>query len=120
MVRPSFEQIGVMSFYHPNGLIPSWEFAKKIRRRWRPRSHIADIVAARICDDKLEGFAWDNYFTTASAEYFGYSKKGNLILIVAHGIGPMSTIEGVKKLIPSSTTTKLDNRGGRISQEEIL
>jgi len=109
-----------MSFYHPNGLIPSWEFAKKFAGDGGRVATLPDIVAARICDDKLEGFAWDNYFTTASAEYFGYSKKGNLILIVAHGIGPMSTIEGVKKAYSFQYNDKnCDNRGGRISQEEF-
>jgi hypothetical protein len=56
-----------------------------------------------------------------TAEYVGFSRGGNKIIIVAHGVGPMSTLDGILKAYSFHFNDKTrDNRGGRISQEEFL
>lgn len=59
---------------------------------------------------------WDNYTDTMSAEYVGYSRGGVPLLIVAHGIGPLSTQRGIRSVYAAGAA----DTGGRITQEEFL
>lgn len=62
---------------------------------------------------------WDRYYTTMTAEYLGVL-GGRTCIIVAHGIGPMSTLQGVLDAYRYQFDDKSRNRrGGRISQEEF-
>jgi hypothetical protein len=108
-----------MAFYHQDGLAPAWLQATKFSGEGGRIATMPDIIAARI-ETKPGDMPWETYFTTSTAEYFGYSKGGNLILIVAHGVGPMSTIEGICKAYSwEYKDTNRNRRGGRITQQEF-
>lgn len=83
---------------------------------------IPDVIDARLATP-LGKAPWEQYFSTNSAEYFGFSKAGNPIIIVAHGVGPMATPEGTlavynSPLKPEGYGRKGDE--GRVSQDEFL
>lgn len=80
---------------------------------------LPDIVEARLASYPRT-FAWERYFTTLSAEYMGYDQSGNRILIVAHGIGPMSTLDGILKAYSFEYNDKArDHNGGRITEQQF-
>lgn len=109
-----------MAFYNPNGFVLAFQHAKEFAGEDGHVATIPDIIAARLAS-KPGDCSWENYFTTMSAEYVGLSKNGNPIVIVAHGIGPMSTLDGVLKAYSYEFNDKDRNRrGGRISQEIFL
>lgn len=109
-----------VAFYHEDGFVPAWRFATKYAG---PRGHIAtlpEIIKARLATQPGD-MPWETYFTTNSAEYYGTGADGRPKLIVAHGVGPMSTPEGIKKAYSWEYKDKSrDRRGGRISAEEFL
>jgi hypothetical protein len=109
-----------MAFYHQDGHIPAWNFAKRYAG---PNGHIAtlpDIIQARLVTEPGD-LPWEAYFTTNTAEYYGTGADGRPKLIVAHGVGPMSTIEGIKRVYSWEYKDKeRHNKGGRISAEEFL
>ena len=53
-----------------------------------------DILFGRICNNEKSIF-WNRYFTTMSAEYYGLYKGKKPTIVVAHGVGPLSTLEGI-------------------------
>lgn len=111
--------INAMGFYHSDGFIPAWKQAVKFAGEHGRIGTMLDVVDARLASD-TKGFPWNTYFTTTSAEYFGYSKGGVQILIVAHGLGPMSTLEGIQNAYSHEYKDKERNRrGGRIPQSEF-
>ncbi|MBI4118283.1 MAG: hypothetical protein HY455_01990 [Parcubacteria group bacterium] len=111
---------GVMAFYHQDGLPAAWQQATKFAGPNGRLATMPDIIAARI-NSKPGDPAWETYFTTLTAEYLGISKDGSRILIVAHGIGPMSTLAGIQKAYSWEYKDKGRNRrGGRITQQEFL
>lgn len=89
-----------------------------------PSGHLAilpDIIDARLSSD-IHSSAWTQYFTTQTAEYVGYTKGGNKIIVVAHGIGPMSTTEGVIRAYNNRLKPARSGRTGtegRISQKQF-
>lgn len=109
-----------MAFYHEDGFVPAWKQAVKFSGK---NGHIAtmlDIVDARIATG-IDQHPWNTYYTVNSAEYFGYGADGRRKLIVAHGVGPMSTLEGIQKAYSFQYKDKTrKNKGGRISQDEFL
>jgi len=109
-----------MAFYHGDGIEPAWQFATKYAG---PGGHIAtlpEIIEARLASGAGD-LPWESYFTTNSAEYYGIGEDGSEKLIVAHGVGPMSTLQGVKKAYAwEYKDTSRRNNGGRISAEEFL
>lgn len=108
-----------MAFYHQDGLPAAWKQAMKFAGKGGRLATMPDIVAARL-ETKPGDLPWETYFTTLSAEYVGTSKNGNRILIVAHGVGPMSTLDGVQKAYSWEYQDKDRNRrGGRITQQEF-
>lgn len=117
---PSHLAVPAMAFYHEDGFVPTWKQATKFAGKGGRIATMLDIVDARIATG-IDDHPWNTYYTTNSAEYFGYGADGRRKLIVAHGIGPMSTLEGIQKAYSFEYKDKSrNNRGGRISQEEFL
>lgn len=113
-------QPNAMAFYHPEGLVPAFKQAKAFAGEGGRVATLPDVIEARLTTAPGE-YPWEAYFTTMSAEYVGLSKKGYPIAIVAHGVGPMSTLDGVLKAYNHEFGDKERNRrGGRISEEEFL
>lgn len=108
-----------MAIYHEDGLVPAWKQAKKFAGKNGRIGTMLDVVDARIATG-INDHPWNSYYTTTSAEYFGYSRGGTRILIVAHGVGPMSTIEGIQKAYSFEYKDKTrSNRGGRITKQQF-
>ncbi len=108
-----------MGFHHQDGFVPAWKQASQFIGKTGRIGTLPDVVEARLHTDPWS-IPWTRYFTTLSAEYFGLSKEGKRILIVAHGIGPMATIDGILKAYSHEFKDKTrSNRGGRISIEEF-
>jgi hypothetical protein len=83
---------------------------------------LPDVIDARLATP-LGKAPWEQYICTNSAEYFGFSKAGNPIIVVAHGIGPISTPEGVVTAYKSPLKPVDHGRTGmegRVSQVEFL
>ena len=111
---------GAMAFYHEKGLVPSLKQAKLFARKNGRVGVGPDVINARI-GTELGQTPWETYFTTLTAEYMGVSKGGSKILIVAHGIGPMATLDGILKAYKHEYDDKTCScRGGRISKKEFL
>jgi hypothetical protein len=118
--RQMENQILAMRFSHENGMVPAWNLASDFSGQNGRIATLPDIADARIENDYMKP-VWNTFYTTLSAEYVGIGKNGRLLLIVAHGIGPMSTIEGIQKAYSYSyKDVDRQKRGGRISQEEFL
>lgn len=109
-----------VAFYHDKGLVPAWKQATQFAGKNGRIATIPDIVDARLAT--ADGAApWNMYFTTSTAEYVGTSKGGNKVIIVAHGIGPMSNISGISQAYSYEYKDKTrSRRGGRISQKDFL
>jgi hypothetical protein len=77
------------------------DFASSFRAAERyagPDGHLAtmtDIIFGRIANNEKSIF-WNSYFTTMSAEYYGLYKGEKPTIVVAHGIGPLSTLDGIE------------------------
>ena len=108
-----------MAFYHEDGLPAAWGQATRFAGKQGRLAIMPDIVASRINSRPGEK-PWETYYTTLTAEYFGVGKDGNRILIVAHGVGPMSTLDGIREVYSWEYKDKSRrNRGGRITQEQF-
>ncbi len=116
-----------LSFYNSE-LEPAWKAAALYAGMGGRIATLPDIIAARltssaedVMEDRHESHAWSTYSTTTSAEYVGISRGGVAIVVVAHGIGPLTTldrlVEGYKK-----DRRYPDERveGVRIPREEFL
>lgn len=110
----------VMGFFHVDGFVPAWKQATKFMGKDGRLGTLPDVIEARLATQPGE-VPWEKYFTTLSAEYLGLSRGGTKILIVAHGIGPMSTLDGILKAYSHEFKDKERNRrGGRITREAFL
>ncbi len=108
-----------VGFHHPDGFVPAYKQAGRFAGKEGRIATMPDIINARL-HNNTDTAPWGMYFTTMSAEYFGQSRAGNKILIVAHGTGPLATLSGVLAAYAHEYTDKnRDKRGGRISQEEF-
>ena len=83
-----------MAFFHAKGHVPAYDLAKKFVGDGGRVATLIDVLEARI-DNENGGPAWNNYFTTASAEYFGLDANGKKMLAVMHGVGPLATSKGI-------------------------
>lgn len=111
----------VVGFYHSDGLVPAWNLAKMFAGEGGRIATLPDIIEMRLNNDDSESTVWNTWFTTSTAEYFGIGKDGRKKIIVAHGIGPMSTINGILKAYSYEYTDKSRRKnGGRITHEEFL
>jgi hypothetical protein len=108
-----------MAFYHEDGLVAAWKFASKYAGQGGRIATLPDIIDARLATN-TEAPPWSRYFTTASAEYFGRARDGSWVVIVAHGVGPMATLDGVLAAYKHEFKDKSrHNRGGRITQQQF-
>jgi hypothetical protein len=114
--------VGAMAFYNPQGLVPAWRSALAFAGEGGRIATLPDLVAARLATKARPGEpAWGSYFASSSAEYVGIGKSGKRILIVALGVGPLATLDGVLKAYANEYKDKERNRhGGRISREKFL
>ncbi len=109
-----------MGFYHPDGFVPAWNFAKRYAGPDGRIATLPDIVDARLAG--MDGDAsWSTFFVTASAEYYGVGADGRKKLIVAHGVGPLATLDGiVDAYIGKPRDRSRNTDSGRITAEEFL
>lgn len=109
-----------MAFYHSDGLVPAYKQATKFAGAKGHLATLPEIMEARL-NTPLDSETWHTWHVSLSAEYVGRSAKtGKLILIVAHGIGPMSNLDGILKAYSWEYKDKTRKRnGGRITQEEF-
>ena len=117
-----------MAFYHEKGFVPAFQQASKFAGKVGHVGTMPDVIAARLAtppykelgmSDPSNPTPWDRYYTTLTAEYFGFL-GGRTSIIVAHGVGPMSTLQGVLDAYRYQFDDKSRNhRGGRISQSEF-
>ncbi|HBI16958.1 MAG TPA: hypothetical protein DDY52_02260 [Candidatus Moranbacteria bacterium] len=118
-----------IAIYHEKGFVPAFKQAAKYAGRVGRIGTMLDWVDARLATPPYEKLGmhdtskptpWDQYYTTMSAEYVGISKSGTKILIVAHGIGPMATLDGVVEAYRYHYDDKTRRtEGGRISADEF-
>ncbi len=117
-----------MSFFHIDGFVPSYRQAMQFAGKAGHVGTMLDVMNARLATppDSLTGHypnnpsPWDQYYTTMSAEYVGMSKSGVKLLIVAHGVGPMSNEKGVIGAYKLDPGGERELRGsGRITIDEF-
>ncbi|MEY4744090.1 MAG: hypothetical protein RL272_35 [Candidatus Parcubacteria bacterium] len=77
---------------------------------------LPDIVAARVSAPTTD-VSWERFFTTSTAEYVGLSRSGTVIIVVAHGIGPLAGDDGV---LAACVACRDGHGHGRIPREEFL
>jgi hypothetical protein len=107
-----------MAFHHASGLTASWLQAMNFAGKEGRLASLSDILSARI-SNASDTCPWQSaLFTTTTAEYFGKSKQGTYILIVAHGVGPMSTLTGVQETYGWKYKGP-NRRGGRITEQQF-
>lgn len=119
---------GGMAFYHEKGFVPAFRQAMKYAGKTGHIGTMPDAIAARLATPPYEKLGmhhtghptpWERYYTTLTAEYFGVL-AGRTSIIVAHGIGPMATLQGVLDAYRYQFDDKSrDHTGGRISQAEF-
>lgn len=121
MTTKKGEPANAMAFYHGNGFTAAWQQAKMYAGNNGRVATMPDIIQARLKSTSEEQHSsWGKYYTTLSAEYLGLDKDGKKIIIVAHGVGPMATLDGVQKAYSWEYKDKDKNRsGGRITQQEF-
>lgn len=105
-----------MIFYNDGDSATGFSQASRFAGKNGRVAAIPDIVEKRLRSSGGNEI-WGKYFTTSTAEYFGCSKGGNQIIIVAHNIGPLATHEGVKNAYAHKAAERNE---GRISKEEFL
>ncbi len=108
-----------MAFYHSKGLVPTWQMSRQYIGQAGRIAILPDIIGARLATEP-GSVPWETWFTTLSAEYVGIGRSGRKIIIVAHGVGPMATRDGIVAAYRHEFADKeRNNRGGRISIEEF-
>lgn len=109
---------GAVGFYHENGFVPAWMLASKYAGPGGRVATLPDIIKALV-NTSINDTPWNTWYTTASAEYFGLSKGGNQIIIVAHHA--MSALSAIQEAYSYHYKDKTRSRtGGRVSQEFFL
>ncbi len=107
------------AFFHEKGIAQSWKIAARYAGQNGRIATLPDIIDARLATETSSA-AWSRYFTTSSAEYFGLTRGGTRILIITHGVGPMSTLNGVLDAYRYQFGDPHgNNSGGRISQKDF-
>lgn len=87
-----------------NTLPASYGFAKRFAGKGGRVATLPDIMSLRAAtgEDKIARVPWINpwqsWFDTTSAEYMGFTAGGVPIIIVAHGVGPLATAAGIKRI----------------------
>lgn len=109
-------RIEAMGFYHGDGFVPAFSAAQAFAGERGHLGTIPDILESRLGSHPRSA-AWSSYYTTLSSEFLGRSAGGTAILIVAHGIGPLTTKEGIMAAYRHEYKDRDKNRdrsGGRV------
>lgn len=111
-----------VAFYHRDGLVAAWTFAERYAGKPGHIATLPEIVKLRLgARPGTNNSPWENWYTSASAEYVGVGADGRVKIIVAHGVGPMSTIDGIKAAYKWEWGDKTRrNNGGRITAQQFL
>lgn len=111
-----------VAFYHQDGLVAAWNFAKRYAGTSGHVATLPEIVELRLSANPGTKYSpWETWHTSASAEYVGIGADGRVKIIVAHGVGPMSTIDGIKTSYKWEWGDKSRrNNGGRITAQQFL
>ena len=111
-----------VAFYHQDGLVAAWNFANAYAGRFGHIATLPEIIELRLgAEPGTDDSPWENWYTSASAEYVGIGKDGRVKIIVAHGVGPMATIDGIKATYKWEWGDKTRrNNGGRITAQQFL
>lgn len=118
----AFADIDSMAFFDSNLFGNSYGFAQRFAGEDGHIATMPEIITARAKHSE-ESYMWRSWFTSASSEYFGRSKGGVPIVIVAHGNGPMVGVTAIEEyyqpleLRPNGRP--LGNGEGHISLEEF-
>ena len=114
------KSVSAMSFYDSDGLTSSWNKAICFAGDGGRLATLPDIILARINADD-EDIPWTQWFTTTSVEYFGLSKAGIPIIIVAHGIGPLTTLDRINMAYDHDIGQNGRSRnGGIVDRKDFL
>ena len=119
------------AFVSSDGFSDSWKLCQQYLEGSAGRlATVEDVVDGRLGQAlhyKTYAPWWqEGYFTTTSGEYLGYTKGGTLVIIVAHGRGPLATLEGALRAYSWTDIPELEklnnsrSKGGRISRDEFL
>ncbi|MCA9339527.1 MAG: hypothetical protein KDA17_01310 [Candidatus Saccharibacteria bacterium] len=111
-----------VAFYHRDGLVAAWNFAERYAGTSGHVATLPEIVELRLgARAGIKGSPWETWYTSSSAEYVGVGADGHVKIIVAHGVGPMSTIDGIKTAYKWEWGDKSRrNNGGRITAQQFL
>lgn len=112
-----------MAFYHHDGLVSAWNFASKYAGGDGHIATLPELVELRLnAEAGRTGSPWETWYTSSSAEYVGIGADGRVKIIVAHGVGPMSTIDGIKAAYKWEYSDRKERRrtGGRITAQQFL
>lgn len=111
-----------VAFHHRDGLVAAWSFAERYAGKSGHIATLPEIVKLRLgARHGTNNSPWENWYTSASAEYVGVGADGRVKIIVAHGVGPMSSIDGIKAAYKWEWGDKTrHNNGGRITAQQFL
>jgi hypothetical protein len=111
-----------VAFYHRDGLVAAWNHATRYAGKGGHIATLPEIVELRLgAKPGTKNSPWEKWYTSASAEYLGVGADGRVKIIVAHGVGPMSTISGIKAVYRWEYGDKSRRRnGGRITAQQFL
>ena len=111
-----------VAFYHQDGLVAAWNHAARYAGSDGRIATLPEIVQLRLSTEPNHTDSpWENWYTSASAEYVGIGADGRIKIIVAHGVGPMATIDGIKAAYKWEYGDKSRQRnGGRITAQQFL
>jgi hypothetical protein len=111
-----------MAFFHADSLDMSYGFAERFAGPNGHNATLPEIITARA-NQPEESYIWRNWFTTASSEFYGHSRGGVPIIIVAHGAGPMVGMTDIQEAYKPrkfrDDGRPDDNGEGRISVDDF-
>ncbi|MDR2541379.1 MAG: hypothetical protein LBD11_06590 [Candidatus Peribacteria bacterium] len=84
-------------------LLSVYKIAKALtkRRNGRRIATLEDIITIRAQYPKTPE-SWETWFTSGSTIYIGTSSKGEKLIVIAHHLGPLTTIKRVEKFTKSA------------------
>jgi hypothetical protein len=112
-----------VAFYHRDGLVGAWNHAAKYAGKDGHIATLPELVELRVrAETGVQGSPWGTWYTSSSAEYVGVGADGRIKIIVAHGVGPMATIDGIKAAYKWEYSDRKERRrrGGRITAQQFL
>lgn len=83
-----------MGFFHMKGEVPSHELATQFAGPNGRVATLPEMIKLRL-QSPTGSDVWKTYFVTTSAEYFGRDVRGQRVIAIQHGVGPLSTSKGV-------------------------